>query len=220
MIYEWSNILGMSLVVMDISMYKSYNGYTLDGDREMNEPSPQTVATSLNDQWPSRSAGMRLPYGNLTWQWERNCQLNELVPFDHVLIEIEIETYPPAISCHIGIPRRTSFAYLFNFRSTEICSSTLPFATSLARQMQHKARWGWLVAEASLPLPRLPWQLVLWGNYCIDIFTQEVEHKVDRYTSPMFFLMVAPPPFSTNWLSQASWRSSPVTLAATAFEAS
>jgi hypothetical protein len=90
----------------------------------------------------------------------------------------------------------------------------------LARQMRHKARWGWLVAEASLPLPRLPWQLVLWGNYCIDIFTQEVEHKVDRYTSPMFFLMVAPPPFSTNWLSQASWRSSPVTLAATAFEAS
>ena len=72
-----------------------------------------TVATSLNDQWPSRSAGMRLPYGNLTWQWERNCQLNELVPFDHVLIEIEIETSPPAISCHIGIPRRTSFAYLF-----------------------------------------------------------------------------------------------------------
>jgi|Cyp1metagenome_2_1107374.scaffolds.fasta_scaffold06420_9 hypothetical protein len=38
MIYEWSNILGMSLVVMDISMYKSYIGYTLDGDREMNKP--------------------------------------------------------------------------------------------------------------------------------------------------------------------------------------
>lgn len=161
----WPNILGMSIVVMDICMHKSYHEHS------------QALSCA---------------------PWQSNMAMRKKLPSSWV-----ISTWP----CPILPSWNTRRCF---FRSTEICSTSPPFATSLARQMRHKARWGWLVAESSLPLP---WHLgeFLYPN------THTSSQTLGPSPVPKTVFLMALPPFSIkNWLSQASWRSSPATSVATA----